>query len=66
MMKVRHYTGLLTIMKSMSATYKKRGTELFNFSASYENTELGCDASICTSFGNVIYNAKEICNCGGF
>ncbi|MDR0734252.1 MAG: prepilin-type N-terminal cleavage/methylation domain-containing protein, partial [Elusimicrobiota bacterium] len=61
-MRVGDYTLALNNEQScMSATYKKGGTE-FTFSISYDNAGLGCTGDICTSFGNVIGDAKEVCN----
>ncbi|MDR0735115.1 MAG: prepilin-type N-terminal cleavage/methylation domain-containing protein [Elusimicrobiota bacterium] len=62
--RVGDYTlALNNVQSCMSATYKKGGTE-FTFSTSYDNAGMGCTGDICTSFGNVIGDAKEVCNCG--
>jgi prepilin-type N-terminal cleavage/methylation domain-containing protein len=47
--------------KCMSVTYKKGGTE-FKFSTSYADAVLGCTGDICSSFGNVVGSAEDVCN----
>ena len=63
-LKIKDYTLSLNNVKScMTAKYEK-GNNSFTFSSSYENTGLGCTGNICTSFGNIIGSASDVCNCG--
>ncbi len=63
-LKVKDYTlSLNTVHSCMKARYTKGSTD-FTFSSSYENTGLGCTGDICTSFGNIIGTANDVCNCG--
>lgn len=63
-LKINDYTlSLNNETKCMSANYNK-GASNFTFSTSYENAGLGCSGSICTSFGNIVGDAKSVCNCG--
>lgn len=69
-MMVGNYNLVLNPQKDcMSAQYIPKGTKggapVFSFSASYENTGLGCDGSICASFGNIVGSAGDVCKCAG-
>ncbi|MDR0645837.1 MAG: prepilin-type N-terminal cleavage/methylation domain-containing protein [Elusimicrobiota bacterium] len=64
-MEIGDYTLTLNNAQNcIRATYKKSGKDLFTFSSSYDDSGLGCSGDICRSFGNVIGEAKEVCNCG--
>ena len=63
-LKVRDYTlSLNNVHSCMKARYNKGNTD-FTFSSSYEYTGLGCTGDICTSFGDIIGTAQDVCNCG--
>lgn len=61
---VEDYTVSLKGEKNCLSVNYRKGSADFTFSASYENAGLGCTGSICSSFGNIIGRAEEICNCG--
>ncbi len=64
-LKINDYTISLNAAKNcVTAAYDKGGTK-FSFSSSYVNTGLGCTGDICTSFGNIIGAAGDVCNCSG-
>jgi len=63
-LKIKDYTLSLNNLKScMTAKYEK-GNNTFTFSSSYETTGLGCTGNICSSFGNIVGGATDVCNCG--
>ncbi len=63
-LKVKDYTlSLNNIHSCMTAAYDKGGTK-FSFSSSYEYTGLGCTGDVCSSFGDIVGTAKDVCNCG--
>lgn len=64
-LKVNNYTvSLNSSKKCVTATYDKGNTK-FSFSSGYESTGLGCTGDICSSFGNIVGGASDVCNCNG-
>ena len=64
-LKVNDYTVSLNAAKNcVTAAYDKGRTQ-FSFSSGYENTGLGCTGEICSSFGNIVGGAADVCNCNG-
>ena len=63
-LKIKDYTlSLNNVHSCMTATYEK-GNTTFSFSSSYEQTGLGCTGDVCSSFGDIVGTAKDVCNCG--
>ncbi len=63
-LQIKDYTISLNNVKNCAtATYDKGATN-FTFSSGYETAGLGCTGSICTSFGNILGTAQDVCNCG--
>jgi Tfp pilus assembly protein PilE len=66
-LRVKDYEiELNTAQECLTAKYEKGGV-FFEISASYSKAGLGCsdnDSGLCTSFGNVVGTAKEVCSCG--
>ncbi len=61
---INDYTISLNSVKNCATATYNKGNTTFSFSSGYETAGLGCTGSICTSFGNILGTAQEVCNCG--
>lgn len=60
----KYYVALDGTNACARVEYRKPGSDnaIFTFSTGYETAGLGCDGNVCTSFGDIIGTADEVCD----
>ena len=63
-LQVKDYTISLNSVKNCATAAYSKGNTNFSFSSGYDTAGLGCTGDVCSSFGNIVGTAKDVCNCG--
>ncbi|MGN0023163.1 MAG: type IV pilin protein [Elusimicrobiaceae bacterium] len=60
----KYYVALDGTNACAKVEYRKPGSDnaIFTFTTGYETAGLGCTGNVCTSFGDIIGTADEVCN----